>query len=89
LPRPRIGTRELLFSSVVDLMALVVCGVRKGVHAAYQASAGDIAVSLTSVYNMLNGIEPGLSAALVRHPALRGKPPVSWIPNNRNGCPYP
>jgi hypothetical protein len=43
LPRPRIGTRELLFSSVVELMSLVVCGVRKGVHAAYQASAGDIA----------------------------------------------
>jgi hypothetical protein len=31
-------TRELLFSSVVDLMALVVTGVRQSLHAAYQAA---------------------------------------------------
>ena len=32
-------TRELLFSSVVDLMGQVVLGVQPSVHAAYQAQA--------------------------------------------------
>jgi IS4 transposase len=36
------------------------------VRAAYRASAEDIAVSLTSVYNKLNGLETPLSVALVR-----------------------
>jgi IS4 transposase len=64
-------TRELLFSSVVDLMGLVVTGVRKSVHAAYQASPEQIGVSLTSVYNKLQGIEPRLCAELVRYAACR------------------
>jgi IS4 transposase len=59
--------RDLLFSSVVDLVGLVVSGTHASVHAAYQASPQEIAVSLTSVYNKLNGLEPTLSAALVRH----------------------
>lgn len=67
-------TRSLLFSTVVDLMGLVVTGVRKSVHAAYQASADAIAVSLTSVYNKLHGVEPDLSAELVRHTARRLTP---------------
>ena len=59
-------TRDLLFSSVVDLMSLVVSGSYTSLHAAYQASPHDIAVSLTSVYNKLNGLETHLSAELVR-----------------------
>lgn len=43
-------TRELLFSTVVNLMSLVVCGVRPSVHAAYQAASEEISVSVTSVY---------------------------------------
>jgi len=31
--------KELLFSSQVDLMSLVVCGIQKSVHAAYRARA--------------------------------------------------
>ena len=54
-------TRELSFSTVVDLMSLVVCGIRPSV-AAYQASAEEIGVSVTSVYNKINGIEPNISA---------------------------
>ena len=30
-------TRELLFSSIVDLMSLVVCGIYPSVNAAYRA----------------------------------------------------
>ena len=38
-------TRELLFSSVVDLMGQVVLGVQPSVHAAYQAQAEQLGVS--------------------------------------------
>jgi IS4 transposase len=60
-------TRDLLFSSVADLMSLVVCGTHSSIRAAYRASPEHIAVSLTSVYNKLTGIEPSVAAALVRH----------------------
>jgi IS4 transposase len=59
-------TRTLLFSSVVDLLSMVTCGIRPSVRAAYRAVPEDIAVSLTSVYNKLNGLETQLSAELLR-----------------------
>ena len=61
--------RELLFSSVVDVMSLVVAGVHPSVHAAYQRRRQEIGVSVKSLYNKLNGIEPTVSQALVRHTA--------------------
>jgi hypothetical protein len=64
-------TRELLFSSVVDLMGVVVCKIEPSINAAYQEVAETLPVSITSVYNKLNGIEPGVAAALVRHTAER------------------
>ena len=60
-------TRDLLFSTVVDIMSDVVCTSHKSVHSAYQASRDEIAVSVTSVYNKLNAMEPTTSAALVRY----------------------
>lgn len=62
-------TRDLLFSTVFDIMGDVVLGSRKSVHAAYQASKEDICVSVTSLYNKLNGIELKTSADLVRYAA--------------------
>jgi hypothetical protein len=35
-------TRELLFSSVVDLMGEVVCRIRPSVHASYQSVRGNL-----------------------------------------------
>lgn len=64
-------TKALLFSSLFDLMSKVVCGIRPTVHAAYQASSEEIAVSVTSVYNKLNATETGISAALVRYSAAQ------------------
>ena len=64
-------TRTLLFSSVVDLMGLVVTGVRPAVNAAYHARAETIPVALKSVYNKLDNVEPDISAALVRTTAQR------------------
>ncbi len=61
--------RELLFSSVVDLMSLVVCRVHPSIHAAYRRKRESIPVSVKSLYNKLSGIEPRVCRALVRHTA--------------------
>lgn len=58
-------TRNLLFSTVFDLMTEVVFRQQPSVNAAYQARATDIGVSVTSVYNKLNGLEPAVTAGLV------------------------
>lgn len=62
---------ELAFSTVVDLMGMVVSRTQKSVHAAYQAHQDNIAVAVKSVYNKLNGIEPRVSAALVSSTAAQ------------------
>jgi IS4 transposase len=70
-------TRELLFSSVVDLMGVVVSKVVPSVHAAYQAVAETLPVTITSVYNKLNKMEPSVTSALVRHTAERLEPVIA------------
>jgi len=67
-------TRTLLFSTVVDLMSLVVHRIRPSLHAAYQANREHIEVSVQSLYNKVDGIEPSVSAALVKHVAGRTAP---------------
>ncbi len=61
--------QDLLFSSLVDLMSLVVCGMQKSVHAAYKARAANLSVSTTALYNKLCGVELRVSQALVRETA--------------------
>lgn len=61
--------RELLFSSQVDLMSLVVNGVHKSVYAAYKAKALKQKISTTALYNKLNGVEIGVSQAVLRETA--------------------
>src|SRR3954462_9014546 len=61
-------TRELTFSSVVDLMGQVVTSAFPSVRAAFLDKSFDISVSLTSLYSKLQGIEAEVSAALVAHP---------------------
>jgi IS4 transposase len=63
--------RELLFSTVVNLMSLVVCGISPSLNAAYQAKAKGIGVTIQSVYNKLNGMEPQIVEALLRHVVKR------------------
>lgn len=62
-------TRDLLFSSLVDLMGQVVLGVQPSIHAAYQAQGEKIGVSDQAVYDKLNHVELGVSAELVRDSA--------------------
>jgi hypothetical protein len=81
-------TRELLFSSLVQLMCAVVLGVHPTVHAAYQANKSAIGVSTTALDNKLDRVETGVSAALVRDSAALVEPVVKalrashprWLP---------
>jgi hypothetical protein len=68
--------RELLFSTCVDLMSLVVGRTHRSINAAYQASSVAINVALTSLYAKLANIEATTSAALVRHTADRLAPVI-------------
>jgi len=72
-------TKDLMFSTVFDIMSQVVCGSRRSVHAAYQASTEDIGVSITSLYNKLNGIETNISAELVRYAAKQVEPIIKKL----------
>ncbi len=81
-------TRDLLFSSLVSVMAEVVLGVQPSVHAAFQAAEEDIPVSLTAFYNKLDRVETCVSSALVRHSVEMAAPVVDalhssfapWLP---------
>jgi len=60
---------ELLFSSVVELLALVVWRQRDSINQAYKHAREDFEVSVKSVYNKLNGTETQVCRALVRETA--------------------
>jgi hypothetical protein len=75
---------ELLFSTVVDLFSLVVCGARKSVNDAYKLRVDELTVSVTSVYNKLKGTEAQVSQALVRDSASRLEPLVIGL---KSECP--
>jgi len=62
---------ELLFSSVVDLLAMVATGSRKSVNDAYRARKEQFTVSITSVYNKLNGVETEVSRQMIRQTGTR------------------
>src|SRR5438270_604641 len=49
-------TRDLLFSSVVGLMSLVVCRIRPSINAAYQKNAVPIGASLKALYGKIQRI---------------------------------
>src|SRR4051812_9565061 len=57
-------TRELTFSTLVNLMAKVTFGTYQAVHAAFRHT-NDIPVSATAVYDKLGRLETGVSKALV------------------------
>jgi IS4 transposase len=82
-------TRELLFSEAVNLMSLVALGLRPSLHAAAQKVG--LSVSLTSLYNKVNGTEPAVVRALVHGSAQRLEPVMAplrpevepWLPGWR------
>lgn len=60
---------ELLFSSVVDLLTMVVWRQRASIGEGYRRSKDRFDVSVRSVYNKLNGTETQVCRALVRKTA--------------------
>src|SRR4051794_13601466 len=84
-------TRKLLFADVFDLMSVVVTGSYGSVCSAYKDLKESIPVSLTSVYNKLQGLEANVSAEMVRYTAGRLLPVQSlthgshapWLPGYR------
>jgi hypothetical protein len=63
-------TRELAFSTVTQLMLQVATKKRPSLHAAYRHAEEPAPVSVTSLYNKVNGLEPGISQALVEETAV-------------------
>jgi IS4 transposase len=76
--RGRQYQRELLFSTTVDIVALVALGLRPSVHAAARARK-DLGVSLSALYEKINHTEPALGRALVQQSAKRLEPTVEHL----------
>ena len=64
--RQRQYSRELLFSTVVELMTLVTLGLRPSLHAAARKLNERLPVSLTALYDKVNRCEPAILRALVQ-----------------------
>ena len=62
-------TRTLLFSDIVNLMSLVVCGIRPSINSAFKKMAPTLGVTRKAVYDKIDRVETTTSAALVRHSA--------------------
>jgi hypothetical protein len=83
--------RELLFSSVVELMQSVVLGVEPSVFAAFRKRRHRLPVGDDAIYNKLKGMELGVSAALVSDSARRATAVIdelkgrraAWLPGYR------
>ena len=76
-------TRELLFSTVFDLMSQVVFRQHDSVRAAYQRAVEPIGVSLTAVYGKLQGVETTTTAALVSDSAARSAALIEQLGGQR------
>src|SRR5512143_3226733 len=70
-------TRELLFSSIVEMLSLIVCRIQPSINAAYPKNAVPISVSLQAIYRKLNRIETATASALVRTSDERLAPVIS------------
>lgn len=84
-------TRELLFSTVVDLMTLVTLGLRPSLHAAAQEAlaSGTLRVTEQALYAKVNHTEPGVLRALVRESATRLVPVLRALrPTGITGTPW-
>jgi hypothetical protein len=84
-------SHKLLFSSLVEMMVAVVLGVEPSVHAAYFKRRTTFSVTDQAIYDKLQAMELGISAALVAESATKAarvidaldarRPP--WLPGYR------
>ena len=84
--RRRQYARELLFSTVVELMTLVCLGARPSLHAAARRMTG-LPVSLASLYDKVNHTEPAILRALVRGSAGRLVPVMAAVSPDTGSLP--
>lgn len=76
--RQRQYPRELLFSTIVELMSLVSLGLRPSLHAAAR-QMDDLPVSLAALYDKVSRTEPALLRALVTGSAQRLAPTIEEL----------
>ena len=69
-------TRKLPFATVAEVMGEVVFNVNPSINAALVERSGTLPVSVTAFYQKLNGIEPAVSAVLVRDSAVHLTPVI-------------
>jgi Transposase DDE domain len=72
-------TKELLFSTVVDTMALVACRIYKSPHAVYVEHGDWFPVTLKCFYEKLAGMEFPIMRELVRDNARRLQPIIEEL----------
>jgi IS4 transposase len=82
--RQRQYPRELLFSSVVELMLLVTLGLRPSLHAAVRKLEQRLPVSLAALYAKVQRTEPALLRALVQGGAQRLVPVAACLPQSQS-----
>jgi Transposase DDE domain len=73
-------TRELAFSTVTKLMIQVATKKQPSLHAAFRCAYQDVPVSVTALYDKVNGLEPGISRALVHETASALKEVIEALP---------
>lgn len=84
-------SHKLLFSALVEMMVAVVLCVEPSVHAAYRKRQATFTVSDQAVYDKLQAMELGISAALVADSATKaaavidelGARRAPWLPGYR------
>lgn len=84
-------SRKLLFSALVEMMVAVVLCVEPSVHAAYRKRRDTFAVSDQAIYDKLQAMELGISAALVADSAKKAAAVIDelgarrdpWLPGYR------
>jgi hypothetical protein len=84
-------TRTLLFSAVVELMFAVVLCIEPSVYAGYRHRKKRLGVSDQAVYDKLDNMEPGVTAALVEDSAQQAAAVIDaldarrkpWLPGYR------
>ena len=79
-------SRELLFSTVVELITLVSLGLRPSLHAAARQMPA-LPVSLACLYDKVNHTEPGVLRALVRGGAERLGPVMAAVGHGAGSLP--
>lgn len=84
-------SHKLLFSALVEMMVAVVLCIEPSVHAAYRKRRDTFAVSDQAVYDKLQAMELGISAALVADSAKKAARVIDelgarrdpWLPGYR------